>query len=57
MCKLVSSGFGVGAGGDGEIWCKYNVDDGPEESSSGSCGWKESDVMPDGCVPAISFVR
>ena len=36
MCRLVSRGLGVGAGGDGVRWWRYSVEEGPEERSKGS---------------------
>lgn len=57
MCRDVSRGFGLGAGGEAERWCRYKVEDGPEESSRGSVGWKEREVIALGWTPGMSFCR
>lgn len=45
MCNDVSRGLGFG--GFGLTWWSESVELGPEESSSGYVGWKESEVTAD----------
>lgn len=41
----------------GRRWCRYSVDEGPEERRRGSVGWIVSEVMAEGCVGDMSFMR
>jgi hypothetical protein len=39
------------------MWCRYNVEEGPDERRRGREEWKDSDVMALGWMPGTSFVR
>lgn len=47
MWRDVRRGLAVVAGGEGVMWCKYIVPDGPEESMSGRLEWNDNDVTAD----------